>query len=67
MKQSEESDYKYLGIIQDNQIKIHAMKNKIRTEYLRRVKRRVKSELHARNVFMRINQWAFDVVRCRDC
>ena len=39
MKQSEESDYKYLGIIQDNQIKLHVMKDKIRTEYLRRAKR----------------------------
>ena len=31
MKQIEESGYKYLGIIQDNEIKNNVMKDKIRT------------------------------------
>ena len=38
MKQTEESGYKHLGIIQDSEIKNHVMKDKIRTEYLRRVR-----------------------------
>ena len=47
-----ETGYKYLGIIQDSKIKNHILKNKIRTEYLRRVRKLAKSELYARNVFM---------------
>ena len=39
------------------------MKNKIKTEYLRRVRKLVKSKLSARNVFMGINQWMLSVVR----
>ena len=39
------------------------MKDKMRTEYLRRVRKLAKLELYARNVFMRINQWALGVVR----
>ena len=39
------------------------MKDKMRTEYLRRVRKLAKLELCARNVFMGINQWALGVVR----
>ena len=63
MKQIEESGYKYLRIIQDSEIKIHAMKDKITTEYLKRVRKLAKLELHARNAFKGINQWALGVVR----
>ena len=55
MKHIEKSGYKYIGIIQDSEIKTYAMKDKIRTKYLRRVRKLVKSELYARNVFMRVN------------
>ena len=37
------------------------MKNKIKTEYLRRVRKLVKSKLSERNVFMGINQWMLSV------
>ena len=63
MKQIEESGYKYLGIIQYSEIKTQVMKDKIRTEYLRRVRKLTKSELNAKNVFMRMNQWGLGVVR----
>ena len=59
----QESSYKYLGIIQNSEIKTQAMKDKIRTEYLRRVRKLAKLELYARNMFMGINQWALGVVR----
>ena len=52
MKQIEESGFTYLGIIQDREIKIQVMKDKIRTKYLKRVKKSAKSEFYARNVFM---------------
>ena len=38
------------------------MKDNIRTEYLRRVRELAKSELHARNKFIMINQWTLGVV-----
>ena len=62
MKQIEETGYKYLAIIQDNKIKTQVMKDKMRTEYLRWVRKTAKSELYARNVFMRISQWVLGVV-----
>ena len=49
MKQIEESGYKYLRIIQDSEIKIHVIKDKITTEYLKRVRKLAKLELHTRN------------------
>ena len=39
------------------------MKHKIRAEYLRRARKLARSELHERNVFIRINQWTLGVVR----
>ena len=44
MKLIEESGCKYLGIIQDSESKNHVMKDKIRTEYLRRVRNSAKLE-----------------------
>ena len=38
------------------------MKDNIRTEYLRRVRKLAKSELHARNKFIMVNQWTLGVV-----
>ena len=61
-KQIQESGCRCLGIIQDSEIKNHVMKDKIRTEYLRRVRKLAKSELYARNVFMGINQCVLGVV-----
>ena len=52
MKQIEEIGYEYVGIIQDNKTKTQVMKDKIRTEYLRRVRKLAKSELYTRNVLM---------------
>ena len=63
MKQIEEIGYKYLDIIQHSELKTQVMEDKIRTEYLRRVRKVAKLELYARNVFMRVNQWALGVVR----
>ena len=37
MKQVEEDGYKYLGMVQDSQIKTAVMKEKIKKEYFRRV------------------------------
>ena len=39
------------------------MKDKIKTEYFRRVKKLVKLELYARNIIMGINWWVLGLVR----
>ena len=63
IKEVEESGYKYLGILQESDVKHREMKEKIRNEYLRRVKLLAKSKLYARNLFPAINAWAVSVIR----
>ena len=63
IKQVEDSGYKYLGILQENDLKHLEMKQRIKKEYLRRVKLLAKSKLYARNLFPAINAWAVSVVR----
>ena len=38
MKDVDENGYKYLGVLQAENVKSREMKDKVRTEYLRRVK-----------------------------
>ena len=63
MKQIEKAGYKYLGIIQDDQIRHKEMKEKVEAEYLRRVKKLAKSKLYAGNMIAGINAWAIGVIR----
>ena len=63
IKQVEKSGYKYLGVLQESDIKHKEMKNKLKEEYLRRVKLITRSKLYARNIFPAINSWAVSVVR----
>ena len=50
MKDVDENGYKYLGVLQAENVKNREMKDKVRTEYLRRVKLLVKSERCAGNL-----------------
>ena len=59
MKQIEETGCKYPGIIQESEIKTQVMKDENRI--FETVKKLAKSELYARNMFTRINQWALGV------
>ena len=63
MKQIERDEYKYLGMVQDDQIRHKEMKDKVEAEYVRRVKKLAKSKLYAGNMFNGINAWAIGVVR----
>jgi hypothetical protein len=63
MKEVDENGYKYLGILQTDRVMNGDMKEKIKVEYLRRVKRLVKSKLNAGNMVMGINAWAIGAVR----
>ena len=63
MKIVEEEGYKYLGILEYNDLLHGEMKRKIRCEYFRRLKRVLKSKLNGKNVIMAVNMWAVSVLR----
>jgi len=63
MKEVDESGYKYLGVLEGADIKNKEMKEKVRKEYLRRVKLLAKSKLYGGNLIKGINAWAVSVVR----
>ena len=59
----DEEGYKYLGILETDNILHKEMKSKVSTEYYRRVKKVLKSRLHGRFAFRAINTWAVPVLR----
>ena len=63
IKTVEEEDYKYLSIVENNDLLHGEMKRKIRCEYFRRLKRVLKSKLSGKNVIMAVNTWAVSVLR----
>ena len=63
MKEVEDVGYKYLGVLEGAGIMQREMKEKVRGEYLRRVKLVAKSKLYGGNLIRAINAWAIGVVR----
>ena len=63
MKEVDEDGYKYLGVLQRDSLMYTEMKEKVRTEYFRRLGRLLKSELYAGNLIAGINAWAIGIVR----
>ena len=59
----EDEGYKYLGILEADNILHTEMKNLVTKEYIRRVKKVLRSQLHGRNCIQAINTWAVPVVR----
>ena len=59
----EETGYKYLGILEWNNIQENKMKEKFRHEYLRRARLILKSKLNGRNKVQAINTWAVSLMR----
>ncbi|XP_063691257.1 uncharacterized protein LOC134823653 [Bolinopsis microptera] len=59
----EDEGYKYLGILEANDILHKEMKALVTKEYIRRVKKVLKSQLHGRNSIQAINTWAVPVIR----
>ncbi len=58
-----EEGYKYLGILESDAI-LHADMKKVTTrEYIRRVKKLLKSGLNGKHTFQAINTWAIPVIR----
>ena len=58
----ENKTYKYLGILQADNIKQVQMKDNIRKEYLRRTRKLLETKLSGRNLIKEINTWAVPLV-----
>src|SRR4029079_3457096 len=56
--------YKYLGILQAEDIKHKEVKKSVRGKYIRRVQKVVKSKLNAGNNAQAMNTWAVPVIKC---
>ena len=63
LKDLEEDGYRYLGILEADTILNSRMKTEVTVEYLRRLKKILKSGLQGKNCFQAINTWAVPVTR----
>jgi hypothetical protein len=63
MKDLEEQSYKYLGVLEADRMKMEDMKEKVKTEYYKRVRKVLESKLNGGNVVKAINVWAVAAVR----
>ena len=55
MKDIDEADYTYLGILETDKIKEKEMTEKFSSEYLRRLRLILRSKLNGRNEIMAVN------------
>ena len=62
----ENETYKYLVILEDHTIKQVEMKNKIKKEYLKKIKKLIETTLSSRNLVKWINTWAVSPLDIRD-
>ena len=58
-----EEGYKYLGVLELDQILNTKMKERITSEYVRRVKKLCRSKLNGENLVSGINAWAVAAIR----
>ena len=63
IQQAEEGGYKYLGVLETDQVLHNEMKDKIKKEYFSRVRNVLKSKLNGGNTISAINTWAVSLVR----
>ena len=63
MKDLGQESYKYLGVMEADEIKMKEMNEKVRKEYFRRIRLLLESKLNGGNVIKAINTWAVAVLR----
>ena len=63
MIEPDEDGYKYLGILELDDIMAKEMKEKVRTSFFKRLKLLLRSKLNAKKLFLAINSWAVAVIR----
>ena len=59
----ENEEYKYLGMLQAEGIKQKELKEKVRNEYKRRVRKLLETKLNGQNIINGINTWAVSLLR----
>ena len=65
MREVKLDGYKYLGVLQLDFIINREMKEKGKSEYIRRVKKLLRSQLNGGNVIAGMNTWAVGIIRYR--
>ena len=55
--------YKCLGVLEADEVMVNEMKDKVKKEYHRRVRKVLETKLNSGDVFKAINTWAVSVVR----
>jgi hypothetical protein len=63
IREVDEDGYRYLGVLEGARFKTKEMKELVRREYLRRVRRVAGSRLNGGNLITAVNVWAVSVVR----
>ena len=59
----EGDSYKYLGVIQADGMEHHDMKEKVKTQYYRQVRKILETKLNGGNIITGINTWAISLLR----
>ena len=59
----EEESYKYLGVLETDEMMVNEMKDKAKKEYSRRVRKVLESKKNSGNVFKVIKTWILSMVR----
>ena len=63
IKSLEEGEsYKYLGLVEADEVMVNEMKDEVKKQHYRRVRKVVETKLNSGNVFKAINTWAVSVV-----
>ena len=63
MREVNHDGCKYLGVLQFDFIMSREMKERVKSEYIRRVKKLLRSQLNGGNVIARMNAWAVGIIR----
>ena len=63
MKDIDETEHSYLGILETDKINKKQMKEKFSKEYLRWLRLLLRSKLNGRNKIMAVNTWVVSVMR----
>ena len=53
--------YKYLGVLQIDSIMNREMKEKVKSKYIRRAKKSLRSQLNRGNIMAGMNAWAIPI------
>ena len=59
----ERQSYKYVGVPEADEVMVNEMKDKVKKEYYRRVRKVLETKLNSGNDFKAINTWKVSVVR----